>query len=874
MAARLRSIKCLQERLLSVVLVFVAPLTVPPAAAQAPSDTTGTADRYTFTADGPLPDALDRLMAETGADLVYATDLVAGKTAHCHVENATTAEVLGCLLLGTGVSAEPRGPARFVLVPRPDDASHTLSGFVVDAASGEALVGANLYVPALRRGTTTNQEGFYSLSLPAETVRLVVSYLGYERKVIPLKLQSDRRRTIELSPSAVQAGSLKVTAEQAPLQRTTRTSTVEITAKRARQTPTLLGQTDVLKTLQLLPGVQSGNEGTSGLYVRGGTPDQNQILLDGAPLYNVSHLFGFQSVFNPDIIQNVRLTKGGFPARYGGHLSSVVEVSTEDGNRESYDVEGSLGLVASRLTVQGPIGGDDTSFLLAGRRTYADWLARAFSEDDLDGGYYFYDVNAKLNHRFSSSDRLAFSLYTGDDKYYNREDDGSSLFDLGWGNLTSTLRWTHVFGSELFGSATLRYSRYQFEVDAESDAGDGNYRLRYRSGIRDVGLKANLDYDPSPRHSIRTGIDLTHHRFRPGATQYRNDQGTEAALDTTIAPSDPVRALDASVYLEDDVTWSDRLKTNLGVRATGFFVEGTSYLSLQPRLSTRYLLPGDWALKGSYAWMYQPIHLLTNSSVGLPTDLWVSSTAEVPPEQAHQVTLGLARSFRDREYEVRFEGYGKLMQDLIEYEQGAAFSLATATNWEEQVQTGRGWSYGAELLLRRTRGQTTGWLSYTLSWTRRQFDALNGGEPFPFRYDRRHDLTATATHQLTGVTSVNATWTYRSGMAVTLPEARYRTPDFAPTESVADEFGLDAAKAYGERNGYRLRPYHRLDLGVDFKWGDRSGFHALKVGVYNAYNRKNPYFLRTDDPAPNGALHAETISLLPTVPYLNYRFRF
>jgi hypothetical protein len=532
--------------------------------------------------------------------------------------------------------------------------------------------------------------------------------------------------------------------------------------------------------------------------------------------------------------------------------------------------------VASRLTVQGPIVDDKTSFLLSGRRTYIDWLMPAFSEDDLDGGYYFYDVNAKLNHRFSSSDRLAFSLYTGDDTFYNREDDESSLFDLSWGNLTSTLQWTHVFGDRLFGSATLRYSQYQFGVDAENSSQDESYRLRYQSGIRDWGLKANLDYDPSPRHSVRTGLDLTHHRFRPGATQYRNDRGTEATLDTTIAPSDPVRALDASLYAEDNVTWSDRFKTNLGLRATGFFVQGTSYLSLQPRVSARYLLPSGWALKGSYAWMYQPIHLLTNSSVGLPTDLWVSSTAEVPPERAHQVTLGVARSFRDRAYEVRLEGYGKLMQNLLEYEQGAAFTLATDAEWEDQVKTGRGWSYGAELLLRRTRGQTTGWLSYTLSWTRRQFDALNDGAPFPFRYDRRHDLTVTATHQLTGVTSASATWTYRSGTAVTLPEARHRTPNIGPNESLADDvaFGyFDVAKTYGERNGYRMRAYHRLDLGLTFKWGDRSGFHALKVGVYNAYNRKNPYFLRTGR-ASNGALQGKTISLLPTVPYLNYRFRF
>jgi len=484
-------------------------------------------------------------------------------------------------------------------------------------------------------------------------------------------------------------------------------------------------------------------------------------------------------------------------------------------------------------------------------------------------------VNAKLNHRFSSSDKLAFSLYTGDDEFYNREDDGSSVFELGWGNLTSTLQWTHVFGNQLFGSATLRYSQYQFGVDAERNTQDDSFRLRYRSGIRDWGLKANLDYDPSPRHSVRTGLDLTHHRFRPGATQYRNDRGPETALDTTIAPSDPVRALDASLYAEDNVTWTDRFKTNLGLRATGFFVQGTSYLSLQPRVSARYLLPNDWALKGSYAWMYQPIHLLTNSSVGLPTDLWVSSTAEVPPERAHQVTLGTARSFRDRAYEVRVEGYGKLMQNLLEYEQGAAFTLATDAEWEDQVETGRGWSYGAEVLLRRTRGETTGWLSYTLSWTRRQFDALNDGEPFPFRYDRRHDLTATASHQFTDVTAASATWTYRSGTAVTLPTARYRTPDIGPGGSLVEGYfsGLRAVKAYGQRNGYRMRAYHRLDLGLTFTWGDRSGFHALKVGVYNAYNRKNPYFLRTKR-GPSGALQGETISPLPAVPYLNYRFRF
>jgi hypothetical protein len=752
---------------------------------------------------------------------------------------------------------------------QPDSTRHTLSGFVTDAESGETLVGANLYVPSLQHGTSTNQHGFYSLSLPSDSVQLVVSFLGYERKVVPLHLTSDRRLDVELAPSAVQAGSLEVTAERTPLQQTTRTSTVEITAARAKQTPTLLGETDVLKTLQLMPGVQSGNEGTSGLYVRGGTPDQNLVMLDGAPLYNVSHLFGFLSVFNPDIVQNVQLTKGGFPARYGGHLSSVVEVNVEDGNRKQYEAEGSLGMLSSRLTVQGPIVEDKTSFLVSGRRTYADLLLRSVN-DDLGAGYFFYDVNAKLNHRFSSTDRVFWSLYTGDDRFHSLgEADDELSFDFGWGNITSTLRWNHVYGNDLFGSVAFRFSRYRFDINAESEGGgDETYRLRYRSGIRDLELETSFDYTLNERHDLRAGAHVTYHRFRPGATEYR----AEAELDTTITPSDRVRAVNAAVYAEDKIDWTEALSTNLGLRATTFVVDGTSYWSLQPRLSARYLLPEDWALKGSYSLMRQPIHLLSNSTIGLPTDLWVASTREVPPGRSHQVTLGVSRSFQDREYEVRLEGYGKLMDNLLEYKPGATYTLTATTDWVRRVETGRGWSYGAELLLRRTRGRTSGWIGYTLSWTRRQFDALNDGEPFPFRYDRRHDLSATVSHQLTDVTSITGTWVYGTGDAVTAPNARYRGRKVdgrqyrpflrpAPTQD------------YTERNGFRMPAYHRLDLGLRFKWGDRQGFHALKTGVYNAYNRKNPYFFQTSR-ADDGGLEAEAVTLFPILPYINYQFKF
>jgi outer membrane cobalamin receptor len=755
---------------------------------------------------------------------------------------------------------------------QPDSTRHILSGFVTDAESGETLVGANLYVPSLQHGTTTNQHGFYSLSLPSDSVQLVVSFLGYEREVVPLRLTSDRRLDIPLAPSTVQAGSLEVTAERTPLQQTTRTSTVEITAARAKQTPTLLGETDVLKTLQLMPGVQSGNEGTSGLYVRGGTPDQNLVMLDGAPLYNVSHLFGFLSVFNPDIVQNVQLTKGGFPARYGGHLSSVVEVNVEDGNRKQYEAEGSLGLISSRLTVQGPIMDDKTSFLVSGRRTYADLLLRSVV-DDLGAGYFFYDVNAKLNHRFSSTDQVFWSLYTGDDRFHSLgEIDDELSFDFGWGNVTSTLRWNHVYSSDLFGSLALRYSRYRFDINAENETDEDIFRLRYRSGIQDLELESSFDYTLNERHELRAGANVTYHRFRPGATEYRV---SESDLDTTVAPSEEVHALNAAIYAEDQIEWSEQLSTNLGLRATTFAVDGTSYWSLQPRLSARYLLPSDWALKGSYSLMQQPIHLLSNSTIGLPTDLWVASTREVPPGRSHQVTLGLSRSFLNREYEVRLEGYGKLMDNLIEYKPGATYTLTATTDWESRVETGRGWSYGAELLLRRTRGRTSGWIGYTLSWTRRQFDALNDGEPFPFRYDRRHDFSATVSHQLTDVTSITGTWVYGTGDAVTAPSARYRgrQPAGERYNPTPYYLGQTQVQDYTERNGFRMPAYHRLDLGLRFKWGDRQGFHALKTGVYNAYNRKNPYFFQATE-ADEGGLKAEAVTLFPILPYVNYQFKF
>lgn len=775
-------------------------------------------------------------------------------------------------------------------------ARYTLSGYVSDAETGEKLIGTALYAPTWRVGTTTNAYGFFSLKLPADSVRLVVSYLGYEPLTLDLRMDRDRQLALALEPVALEAGEVEVVADRADaIQERTQMSAVQLPVAQIRRTPVLLGEADVLKTLQLLPGAQSGSEGTSGLYVRGGGPDQNLLLLDGAPLYNVSHLFGFFSVFNADVVKHVELIKGGFPARYGGRLSSVVEVSMEDGNMKTYETEGAIGLIASRLAVQGPIWKDKTSFIVSGRRTYADLLVRPFLPPDEVFGYYFYDVNAKINHVFSPRDRVFLSLYTGDDRFYQQlEDDypggsDSFRFDFGWGNVTSTLRWNHLFNDQLFGSATLLYSRYRFDIDSENrytdtfggEEEEESFRLLYTSGIRDAGGRLDFDYLPGPNHAIRFGAQVIHHAFRPGAAQYNERVTGEAPTDTTLAPSEATRALEVAVYVEDDVRLSRRLKANVGVHASGFAVGETFYRSVEPRVSARLLLTEAWAVKASYAAMQQYVHLLSNSSIGLPTDLWVPATDRVRPQRAHQVALGVARPLRGGQYEFSLEGYYKTMQNLIEYEEGASFATAVDEDWQDKVERGHGWSYGAELLLQRKMGKTTGWLGYTLSWTHRQFDALNEGRAFPYRYDRRHDVALVLAHRLSERLDLSATWVYGTGNAVTMPEARYGL--ISPDEWNAKYLFIDEFQAYSDRNAYRMRAYHRLDLGARFIWPTERGEHVLTLGLYNAYNRKNPFFLYTEEGEEvyqgdgqwkRGERTAKQVTLFPAIPSVSYRFKF
>ena len=775
------------------------------------------------------------------------------------------------------------------------DPVHTLSGFVEDAASGEKLIGAVLYEPTLQKGATTNRYGFFSLTLPAGPLQVVVFHIGYQSDTLATRLDQDVQRTIALQPTPIEMGAVQVEAERLdPIQEQSQMSVVQVPIRQIKNAPVLMGEVDVLKTLQLLPGVQSGAEGMSGLYVRGGSPDQNLLLLDGAPVYNASHLFGFFSVFNANAIKNVQLTKAGFPARYGGRLSSVLEVDMKDGNMKTFEGEGSVGLIASQLTLQGPLRKDRTSFIVSARRTYIDLLIRPFLPSDEKGGYHFYDLNAKLNHIFSPESRVFLNVYGGDDRFWSDvedEDSGNNYREkdtiaanFGWGNITSTLRWNYLFSNQLFGNLTAIYSRYQLStaVDHRSTTTlDGDreidtLRLRYRSGIRDWGLKLDFDYIPNPAHYIRFGGSSTLHTYSPGAAQIKVNPADGAPEDTTLA-AQVTDALEYSLYGEDEVLLTDRLKANVGLHTSGFLVNDEFYTSLQPRVSTRYLLPSDWAVKASYALMRQYIHLLSNSTVGLPTDLWLPATERVRPQWSRQFGVGLARQFKDQ-YEFSLEGYYKTMTNLIEYREGASFlvGFGESEDWQDQVEIGRGWSYGAELFVQKKRGRTTGWIGYTLSWSKRRFDRLNQGRAFPYRYDRRHDFALVLTHRLTPSTNFSLTWVYGTGNAATLPVARYY--GYRETSVGGREIWLPhilpyETQIYGDRNSYRMAAFHRLDLGFNF-----GAKHGFGFGVYNAYNRKNPYFIYFDDDYdPNTTdikRRAKQVSLFPLLPWLNYRFKF
>ena len=768
---------------------------------------------------------------------------------------------------------------------------HTISGYVTDASSGEKLIGCNVYDVNKLTGTSSNAYGFYSLTLPADTYSIAVSYVGYQTQTIKLDLRSNRTLNFKLVP-ILELDEFVLSAEQIErIEESTRMSTIKIPVAQIKSIPALFGEVDVLKALQLLPGVQSGMEGGSGLYIRGGGPDQNLILLDGTPVYNASHLFGFFSVFNADAIKNVELIKGGFPARYGGRLSSVVDISLKEGNMQKFGVEGSLGLIASKIMVEGPIFKDKTSFMISLRRTYLDIIAQpiirlATSGDErITAGYYFYDLNAKINHKIGEKDHLYFSIYTGDDKFYMKAKPEDYLYDgvlytdrfsagLGWGNLTSALRWNHRILPKLFSNLTLTYSKYNFDVHTKEEnfakIGDSVssqfFSIDYLSGIEDIAAKLDFDFMPNPNHFIKFGGGWIYHAFKPGVTSTAIKFGS---FDTSASVgAKDVYAHEMSVYIEDDWKLSDNIKANLGIHYSGFMVGDKYYDHIQPRLALRYLFRKNWSLKASYAAMQQYIHLLTNTNVGLPTDLWVPATEKILPQNSQQVAAGFAKTL-PKGFSLSIEGYYKWMENLIEYTDGATW-LNTSDDWQEKVEIGRGWSYGAELFVERKLGATTGWVGYTLSWTERQFDNINFGEKYPYKYDRRHDVSIVLNHKFSKRFDMSLTWVYGTGNAVTLPVVRaYTFP-----ESDNGWLYNREIEYFDKKNDFRMAAYHRLDYSLNYNFMIKNVNTTINFSVYNGYNRRNPFFYYFGHNWRTGNRVLYRVSLFPVIPSLSLNFKF
>ncbi|PLX07180.1 MAG: TonB-dependent receptor [Marinilabiliales bacterium] len=768
---------------------------------------------------------------------------------------------------------------------------YTISGYVQDLRSGERIISASVYDLKTKQGTITNEYGFFSLTLPSDTVELSISFVGYAAFSSTFYLDSDISMNIELDPT-IQLAEVTITDKKSDdLVKSTQMSMIDMPIHQIKALPVMFGEADVLKTLQLMPGVQSGSEGTSGIYVRGGGPDQNLILLDGVPVYNASHLFGFFSVFNTDAISSVKLIKGGFPARYGGRLSSVIDIRMKEGNMKEFHGEGSIGNVAAKFTFEGPIIKDKTSFIVSGRRTYIDVLAApivaAVSNSYGDGeklraGYYFYDTNVKLNHKFSEKDRVYASFYTGLDKAYVRTSENyvwddttnydKSIFDLHWGNIKSALRWNHIFTNKLFANVTGVYSNYSF-ITAEQfvyERGENivsDISFNYNSGIENIGGTIDFDYRPIPAHSIKFGGNYLYHTFEPGVFTFSvNEEGQ--TMTQNIGNND-IYANEFYAYAEDNWNINGIFKVNLGIHYSGFAVQDRYYDSFQPRVSMRAIINERMSIKAAYSEMNQYIHLLTNSTIGLPTDLWLPSTDSVLPEYSRQAALGIAYNIDDN-WDVSLEGYYKTMDNLIEYKEGASF-FQLSTGWESKIEMGRGYSYGAELLVRKNYGKLSGWIGYTLSWSWRQFDNIDFGEPFPYKYDRRHDISIVALYKLNENVDFGLTWVYGTGNAVTLAVARYASGFPYEYYDYYDDYYssfADEVEFYNGRNSYRMPAYHRIDLSANLhkekKWGTRT----WSFGLYNAYSRQNPFYLYFG--YQNNTRVLKQVSLFPIIPSVRY----
>ena len=753
--------------------------------------------------------------------------------------------------------------------------SATISGFVRDAKNGETLTGAVIYPkenPAI--GITTNSYGYFSLTLATGKYSLIVQFLGYKTKIIPLELKENVKLSFDMEEESIALKEITITGEKNNNNVVRSELISKINVKEIQNIPVILGEKDILKTIQLLPGVTPAGEGNAGFYVRGGGVDQNLILLDEAPVYNPSHLLGFFSTFNSDAIKDITLYKGGFPAEYGGRLSSVVDIKMNEGNNKEYHISGGIGIIASRLAIEGPIIKNKGSFMIAARRTYADIFLRLIPRNGADSTaskstLYFYDLNLKANYQFSAKDRLYFSCYLGRDNFNL----GGAL-GLNWGNVTATTRWNHIISDKIFSNTSVIFNKYSYNFNVAV----GNLTMKVLSQIKDWNLKEDLHYYLNSNNTIKFGFNSIYHTFVPSKV--------DSTVLFHIKSMDNNYALENALYISNEQTISRHLKASYGLRYSLFssIGPGTVYTydqvsdvvdsatypkgkifntfgGFEPRLLVNFIINDSSSVKVSFARTRQYIHLLSNTTSTTPFDLWVPSNINILPEIADQYTLGYFRNFSNNMYETSVEIYYKTLQNQIDYRNGA--NLILNNKVEAQLVFGKGWGYGAEFLIRKKYGKLTGWISYTLSKTKRQFPDINDGKVFLAKQDRPNNIAIVAMYELNPRLTFSATWIYISGNVVTFPSGRY----------IVDG---NIVPYYTERNGYRMPDYHRLDIGLTWQRKKTARFESnWNFSIYNVYARANAYAINfQQDPNDPTKMQAVQLSLFRFVPAISYNFKF
>jgi hypothetical protein len=757
----------------------------------------------------------------------------------------------------------------------------TVSGYIEDMQTGERLIGASVFEALSKTGTTSNSYGFFSISFTqGDSVRLFFSYVGYETFEITAILKENKQLNIKLKPNLMLNEVVITASQDIPIEQKTEMSIVSIPIKQVKLLPSLGGESDVLKAIQLMPGVQSGNEGTSGLYVRGGSPDQNLMVLDDVPLYYVNHLGGLVSIFNTDAISNINLIKGGFPARYGNRLSSVMDIRMKDGNLKEVKCNAMIGMVASKISIEGPIKQDTSSYIISFRRFMYDLITRPLSKivfDKVSAGYTFYDFNAKFNYKLSDNDRLYLSVYSGKDKMTIKMKDNSdnskymNRSSLGWGNNLIAVRWNHLFNTKLFSNTTISYSQYKYNTEFENNNKTGTDKEtifnRFTSGINDLAIKFDIEYYHSTKYKLVFGANSIYHTFIPGSEKFKHNTNSSAITDT-IFGNYSLHALDNAIYIENIFQLGKGFSINAGVRFSHYYVEDTNFVNLEPRILVNCSAGENNSIKASYSQMYQNIHLLTSSGTGMPTDLWLPATKNVIPQKSTQYALGAAstRKFYNQNYEISIEFFYKELQNLIAYKTGANV-FGSTVDWQDKIEkNGKGASKGIELLINKKTGKITGWIGYTYSKTTRQFENINDGISYLFKYDRPHDISIVVMHNLNKNINFSLTWVYGTGNAITLPVSAY---------SIMTETGLEQIYVYEGINTFRMRDYHKMDIGFNFNKEKKWGTRTWSISVYNLYNRKNPYYYFFEKKSNNSdEVVLKQLSMFPIMPSVSYSISF